>query len=102
MWQLSQAANANTKFRIIIGFTAGTSNSCTIAIGLINLDTNAVVLNKSVVVNSTVEFASNAFTGGIALYGHYGRTTTVDMLYPIEEDTTLAALLSKYTLTAEA
>ncbi|MBP5466296.1 MAG: Ig-like domain-containing protein [Clostridia bacterium] len=93
-WALGMAslqATQNEQYRVIIGFVAQDSSYITLRIYGIQLSTGQAVVNTSLSVVNIFE------EGYIALHGHFGRTTTVDKVYDIEEDTTLNALISIYT-----
>ena len=49
----------------------------------------------------TSKFPEDYFTGSIVLYSMYGKTTTLDRIYAIEEDTSMADLKDKYFETAQ-
>lgn len=98
VYTLSQAANANRQYRLIAGFTAGSKNSCTVVVYVIDRQTGEEVLNLTKTVNQT--FNDDSFNGSIALYGQFGKTLTLDNLYAIEQDTTLDALKVKYGISA--
>jgi hypothetical protein len=97
LYALTQAANANKKYRVILGFTEGSTTGCKVALCVIDLDTGAVYEKQKTV---TQTFAENYFTGSIALYSHFGIQTTLDKLYAIEQDTTMSALKAKYAANA--
>lgn len=95
IWTLSKEENANTKYRMFVGFTAGDTTGCTIVMHVVNYYTQEVVCSYETRINET--FPENYFTGNIALHGQFGKQTTFKV-YPIQEDTTLEQLIVKYTV----
>lgn len=93
-------ANSTTKYRMIVGFEDITDTSLTINWAIINLDTNEVAVQRTFSISTNVTMATYDYTGNIQIFGHYGKTITLDKVYAIEEDTTLADLLTKYTPSA--
>ncbi len=78
-------------YRAIVGWVAN-GGYMNLIIYVIDLTTGDMVveytLNKSIV--------KADWEGDIALYGHFGRETYIDALYPVEEDTTIEDVLEKY------
>ncbi len=91
-WGLSMATlqSTNDQYKVIIGFTAKDSTTVNLHIYALNMATGQTVANTTVAVRALYE------EGYIAMHGHFGRTTVVDKVYPIEEDTTLQAIIDKY------
>ena len=91
---------ADTKFRMIIGFTKGDSRSVTVSYVLVDLDNDRVLINDShistIPSSNSFEIPENYYTGSICLFGAHGRTISIDKVYPIEEDTTIDKVLEKY------
>jgi hypothetical protein len=85
----------NVNYRVIIGFTSETENTITLRYALYNMDTGALVEEKSVVsygvFNNTdfYEEKVSSLVGSIVLYGKFKAATTVDRV-EIHEDTTIA------------
>ncbi len=81
-------------YRAIIGFEDNAGNGIKARIYVINMTTGATVLN------SVKAFAASSYPylgeGSIILYGQFGKTTVLDSVFGIEEDTTIDALISKY------
>ena len=98
MYTLSQEENVNRRYRVIIGFTAGDSTGCTIALHVIDLDTGATVCSAETSISET--FEEGAFSGNIALYSNFGKDLVLDALYGVEQDTTMEALKTKYAVKA--
>ncbi len=94
VYTLAQEENANKQYRLIAGFSAGSATGCTIELYVIDRQTGEQVLSVSKTVSQA--FAEDAFSGSIVLYGQFGKALTLDTLYAIEEDTTIAALKTKY------
>ena len=94
IYTLSKAENANTKYRMFVGFTQGDTTGCTIVMHVINRDTNAVVCSYNTRINET--FPENYFTGSIALHGQFGKQTSFKV--SLHEDTTLENLIIEYTV----
>ncbi len=95
IYTLSQEQNANTRYRMFVGFTEGDTTGCTVVMYVTNIDTGAVVCHYNVRINET--FPENYFTGGIALHGQFGKQTCFKV-YPIERNTTLEKLIIEYTV----
>ena len=94
VFTLSKAENANTKYRMFVGFTQGDTTGCTMVMYVTNRDTGAVVCHYEQQFKE--EFPENYFNGSIALHGQFGKQTTFKV-YPIQEDTTLSILKAKFT-----
>ncbi len=103
MTNLVKEENVNCSYRMALGVTAGDAGSVTITAYCINMTTGQVLLNatQTIVNDSSIEFPENYFTGSIVLYGMYGKETTLDAIYAIEEDTSMAALKDKYFTTSQ-
>ena len=79
-------------YRMIIGIGKHASTSkIYVEMAAINMITGAVVYNYKWEVGT----AASA-DGSIILYGQFGKTTVLDSVHGIEEDTTLDALVAKY------
>lgn len=86
------ALNANSssdQYRMIIGWVENGSNM-SLRIVVWNLTTGNTYDAKV----ASVEKAT--WEGDIALYGHFGRETVLDKVYPIEENTDIETLKAKY------
>ena len=94
VFTLSKAENANTKYRMFVGFTQGDTTGCTMVMYVTNRDTGAVVCHYEQQFKE--EFSENYFTGSIALHGQFGKQTAFKV-YPIQQDTTLSYLKAKFT-----
>ncbi len=94
MYLLSQEENANKQYRVIVGFTEGTTTGCTIVMYVFDLGTGREAMYVKQAFTQT--FAEDAFSGGIVLYGHYAKETVLDNVYEIEENVTLEDLKEKY------
>ena len=98
---LAKAENANKQYRLIVGFTAGTTTSCKFSICLMDRTTGALIVDTSYTISGTgVAFSEDYFNGSIALYSHFGTDLTLDQVYAIEQDTTMSALKTKYAVNA--
>lgn len=95
LWTLTKEENANTKYRMFVGFTQGDTTGCTIVMHVVNYYTQEVVCSYETRIDEA--FPENYFTGNIALHGQFGKQTTFKV-YPIQEDTTLEQLIVKYTV----
>ena len=102
-----------TPYRVIMGFT-GSDSTITLNWYLYNLDTKAVVEQKSI---TTYGFFNNGthnpeggkvtisgmtladLVGSIVLYGKFGTTCTIDKLYEVFEDTTLEGVIESIIVT---
>lgn len=84
--------DSTDSYRIFMGFVEGTDSSkMNLVVHAIDLATGAVVVS-----DQSLSVAKCSVEGSIALHGQFGKETVLDKLYPIEEDTTLDALLAKY------
>ena len=81
----------DTPFRMIVGWVENGSNM-NLRMVVYNLSTGQELVNY----NLNKNIAKADWEGDIVLYGHFGRTTKVDKLYPIEEDTTINDVIEKY------
>ena len=84
-------AAGDVSYRAIVGWVANGSymNLC---INVIDLSTGDTVVKYEL----SKSIAAANWEGDIALYGHFGRDTYLDALYPIEEDTTFEEVIAKY------
>ena len=90
--------NSTTKYRMIVGLTSLENGELNAHLVIINLDTGAVVVNNAFEMGHNIaDMAAFGTEGIIQIFGQYGKTTTLDKVYAIEENTTMAALLEKYT-----
>ena len=89
-----QASYGNTPFRMIVGWIENGSYM-NLRMVVYNLTNGQEYLNY----NLNKSIAKADWEGDIALYGHFARETYIDALYPIEEDTTIDAVVAKYTPT---
>ena len=92
-WGLGMAAlqSAIDQYKVIIGFTENSKDAT-------KIDLHVYALNMATgqeVVHDTVTVPMYYQEGYIAMHGHFGRTTVVDKVYPIEEDTTLQAIIDR-------
>ena len=79
-------------YRIILGIGKHANASRVyVEMAAINMVTGALVYSKQWEVSTAA-----SEDGSIILYGQHGKTTVLDSVYGIEEDTTLNALISKY------
>ena len=83
--------NVTDTYRMIIGIRANGTTGVYIDMYALNLVTGAQVYKASWRVDDT-----NYQEGSIALHGQFGKTTVLDKVYGVEEDTTLDALIAKY------
>ncbi len=86
-----QASYSNTPFRMIVGWVENGSYMNLVMV-VYNLSNGEEYLNY----NLNKSIAKADWEGDIALYGHFGRKTYVDALYPIEEDKTIDEVVAKY------
>ncbi len=77
-------------YRVIMGFSADKK----LEVCAINLVTGKVDYRKTIAVNCGSKLA----TGSIAIHGQFGKTTVLDKVFGVEEDTTVDALLAKYSI----
>lgn len=92
-WGLSMATlqSANDQYKIIIGFTENSQDSTKI-----NLHIYGLNMMTGQTIKTTVLVRALYEEGYIAMHGHFGRTTVIDKVYPIHEDTTIDALVEQY------
>lgn len=95
---LAKAENANRQYRLIIGFTEGTTSGCKIAIYFMDRTTGEIIIDTTA--SLPKPFPENYFNGSIALYSNFGVDLTLDQVYAIEQDTTMSALKTKYAVNA--
>ena len=102
--ELRKTGKENTRYRLAMGITEGSTKSATLAICFVNLDTGAVLINGTFTIGGWTEtkcdFTEGYFTGSIGLYGAHGKQTTLDKVYAVEQDTTLTAIAAKYAVNA--
>ena len=84
---ITALASVTDTYRIIMGFSANGK----LDVGAINMVTGTVVYQKTLSVGS-----AKTLTGSIALHGQFAKTTTLDKVFGVEENTTLSALMTKY------
>ena len=103
MTNLTREQNANHSYRMALGITEGDENGATIAVYCFNMTTGQVMVDATFAFDTTEtsKFPEDYFTGSIVLYSMYGKTTTLDRIYAIEEDTSMADLKDKYFETAQ-
>ena len=92
-------ANTTAKYRMVVGFSAGSTTGYTIRVWILNLDDGTEYEfseSAGTKTYSDITLAEDYFSGKIALYGQFGKTTTLDKVYAIEEDTTFGAVKAKY------
>jgi len=82
----------NDTYRMIFGYADRNGSSVFIQIYVMNMVTGEVVFNQT---TETV-WAYPSGEGSIALYGQFGKTTVLDKVFGVEENTTLEALIEKY------
>ena len=82
---------SDTPFRMIVGWVAN-GNYMNLVMKVYDLSTGQEYLNY----NLNKNIAKAGWEGDIALYGHFGRQTVVDAIYPVEENTTIEAVVEKY------
>lgn len=83
-----QANNPNTKFRMVAGFIEGTETYATLAFYLCDRDTGEIYYKGSFKVDWATEdlvmpIDENYYKGNIVAYGHYGKKTVFDKVYPV-------------------
>ncbi len=97
--------NANRKYRVFVGFTSWSATEFTVETCVMDLTSGSIIYTASKTVTNTqirgnadgsIFFTEDMFKGGIGLYGAFGKTTQLDKIYAIEEDTTMQALKVKY------
>ncbi len=81
----------DVSYRAIVGWVANGSNMNLVMV-VYDLSTGQEYLSY----NLNKSIAKADWEGDIVLYGHFGRETVVDALYPIEEDTTIEEVKAKY------
>ena len=82
---------SNHQYRAIVGWI---ENGAYMNLRMVvyDLSTGETVVNY----NLNKSLAKADWEGDIALYGHFGRKTVLDNLYPVEEDTTVEQVMEKY------
>ena len=82
-------------YRVIIGCVSaeGRQDKHFIQIGVINMATLEVEYKTT---EDFIAWTTDYTEGSIALHGQFGKTTVLDRVFGVEEDTTLDALLEKY------
>ena len=87
--------SATDTYRVIIGCVsaAGRQDKHFIQIGVINMATLEVEYKTT---EDFIAWTTEYTEGSIALHGQFGKTTVLDKVIGVEEDTTLDALLEKY------
>ncbi len=91
-------------YRMIIGMDAVANNAkrAILKVHVINMVTGAVVYNQSTTISKQDSNGADLldpadFTeGSIILYGQFGKTTVLDRVFGVEENTTMDALKAKY------
>ena len=78
-------------YRMIIGIRANGANKVYVDMAAINMVTGALVYSNSWEVSTAI-----SADGSIILYGQFGKTTVLDSVLGIEEDTNLETLIAKY------
>ena len=80
------ALNERTKYKLIMGFNAGTvGGTATLVIRLIDLDTEQTLYDEQIDIKAgRGGFTENYFSGSIVLYGSMGKKITFDKVYPIQ------------------
>ena len=88
---------ANTRMRMIIGFseTSNADSSFTFNIILIDLDSNKIICNGGRIVTAA-PLATFDFSGSIVMYATHGKDLVLDKVYAVEQDTTVEELIEKY------
>lgn len=89
-----QANNADTKFRMVVGFVEGTDTCATLAFYLCDRDTGDVYYKNTFKWTFPTEGLNMAmdesyYTGNIVAYGQYGKQTAIDTVYPVVHAATL-------------
>jgi hypothetical protein len=85
--------SATDTYRVIMGcIKSERPDKQYVQIAVINMVTGEVVLQPTTMDAWTTDYAE----GSIILYGQFGKTTVLDKVIGVEEDTTLNALLEKY------
>ena len=80
-------------YRVIIGCVSARTDKHFIQIGVINMVTGEVVYKTT---EELIAWTADYTEGSIALHGQFGKTTVLNKVFGVEEDTTLDALLEKY------
>ena len=94
------AENPNTPFKFIIGISAATDTNFTVSAYLLNRVTGEVLYKNSATI--TASFGTEYFSGNIALYGQYGKTTVLDKIYEIQQATSgIDEIIPRYTDSCE-
>ncbi len=81
---LAQLNGTTDEYRVMLGWVENESNTALMSLRVYvwNLTTGAVIRDQ---VFSEGRMTKADWTGDIALYGHFGKTTTVNKVYPIVE-----------------
>ena len=94
-----QASNAETKFRLVVGFIEGMAEKFTVAVHLSNRETGEVyydgVFTKKIPTGLTLEVTDDYYSGKIIAYGQYGKRTVLDKIYPIVHAETIVEAREK-------
>ena len=88
---MAQLVGSTDQYRMIVGWEANGTNM-NLRMYAFNLTTGKVVVDYNL--NKGLPKAD--WEGDIVLYGHFGKVTTIDKLYDIEQDSTMSAVMEKY------
>lgn len=88
---MAQLRETDDQYRAIVGWT-NNGDYMNLRMVVYNLSTGEMVVEY----NLDKSLPEADWEGDIALYGHFGRTTVIDNLYPIEENTTIENVMKKY------
>lgn len=91
---MASLKSVSNPYRMIIGFTANTSDSSYMNLRVVVID----LVTGEEVVNYNLHYSMPVATweGDIALFGHFGRETYLDALYPIVEGSSIDEVVAKY------
>ncbi|MBO5737146.1 MAG: hypothetical protein J6S04_04985, partial [Clostridia bacterium] len=85
-------ATVTDTYRVIIGIRQNNVSSVYVDMYALNMNTGKQVYKNNWYVGTGI-----SAEGSIILYGQFGKTTVLDTVFGIEENTTLDALIAKYT-----
>ncbi len=88
---MAQLVGSTDQYRMIVGWEENGTNM-NLRMYAFNLTTGEEVVNY----NLSKGLPKADWEGDIVLYGHFGRTTTIDKLYDIEQDSTMSDVMEKY------
>ena len=77
---MASLKNSTSEYRMIVGWVQHATKSTAMSLRMLVWDLST---GETIVDMTEGEIAKATWTGDIALYGHFGRTTTINKLYPV-------------------